>query len=243
MQCGRSASFGSSATPATKWRGAWPTTGSNSATTITTSSSPNIQASTFSICADRARTCASKLMCIGYSEPGSIPSKHCIHIAIGWQWSTLRTTGSPPLPEEAAATLVSGQEAFAQAFMSLVQFAEVGEGNLDFPAIVDAPREIGAVISSLSRTNSMAELRWIAWRPRTRIWWRWASKTFLDKCSARASTPPGRPLRDEATAEAMSRQPGAEPQSPLQYRKWTYARRQYSVRLHLSEKRRSWSPD
>jgi sugar phosphate isomerase/epimerase len=49
------------------------------------------------------------------------------------------------IPEEAFEKLATGDfPAFMQAFTGVVQFAEVGEGNLDFPAIVAASQEIGA---------------------------------------------------------------------------------------------------
>ncbi|HEV7623471.1 MAG TPA: sugar phosphate isomerase/epimerase [Amnibacterium sp.] len=49
------------------------------------------------------------------------------------------------LPEEAAAALAAGNSAaFQAAFTGVVQFAEVGEGNLDFASIVPVSREIGA---------------------------------------------------------------------------------------------------
>jgi sugar phosphate isomerase/epimerase len=49
------------------------------------------------------------------------------------------------LPSEAAAALAVGDSAtFMAAFTGVVQFAEVGEGNLDFAAIVPASLEIGA---------------------------------------------------------------------------------------------------
>ncbi len=49
------------------------------------------------------------------------------------------------LPEEAFAKLGSGDiRGFMADFAGVVQFAEVGEGNLDFPAIIAASQEIGA---------------------------------------------------------------------------------------------------
>lgn len=49
------------------------------------------------------------------------------------------------MPPEALDTLASGdQEGFWRAFKDVVQFAEVGEGNLDFRAIIDQSRAIGA---------------------------------------------------------------------------------------------------
>ncbi len=50
-----------------------------------------------------------------------------------------------PLPEEAVAALAAGDSAtFQAAFAGVVQFAEVGEGNLDFASIVPVSLEIGA---------------------------------------------------------------------------------------------------
>lgn len=50
-----------------------------------------------------------------------------------------------PLPPEAAAAQATGDRAaFHAAFTGVVQFAEVGEGNLDFASIVPVSREIGA---------------------------------------------------------------------------------------------------
>ena len=49
------------------------------------------------------------------------------------------------LPESAFGLLESGDVAgFMAEFKDVVQFAEVGEGNLDFPAIIPAAREAGA---------------------------------------------------------------------------------------------------
>lgn len=49
------------------------------------------------------------------------------------------------IPDEAFDKLAAGDfRAFMDAFTGVVQFAEVGEGNLDFPAIVAASQEIGA---------------------------------------------------------------------------------------------------
>lgn len=49
------------------------------------------------------------------------------------------------LPPEAFASLAAGDfPAFMAAFTAVVQFAEVGEGNLDFPAIVAQSQAIGA---------------------------------------------------------------------------------------------------
>jgi sugar phosphate isomerase/epimerase len=49
------------------------------------------------------------------------------------------------LPSEAVTALAAGDSAaFMTAFTGVVQFAEVGEGNLDFAAIVPASLEIGA---------------------------------------------------------------------------------------------------
>ncbi|MGK9148226.1 sugar phosphate isomerase/epimerase [Plantibacter flavus] len=49
------------------------------------------------------------------------------------------------LPDEAFAALAAGDfAAFMQAFTGVVQFAEVGEGNLDFPAIIEQSQAIGA---------------------------------------------------------------------------------------------------
>jgi sugar phosphate isomerase/epimerase len=49
------------------------------------------------------------------------------------------------LPPEAFASLAAGDYAsFMAAFTGVVQFAEVGEGNLDFPAIVAQSQAIGA---------------------------------------------------------------------------------------------------
>ncbi|MBT2594225.1 sugar phosphate isomerase/epimerase [Arthrobacter sp. ISL-72] len=49
------------------------------------------------------------------------------------------------LPESAFGLLESGDVAgFMAAFKDVVQFAEVGEGNLDFPAIIPAARAAGA---------------------------------------------------------------------------------------------------
>lgn len=49
------------------------------------------------------------------------------------------------MPEAALGMLGSGDFAgFMQEFKNVVQFAEVGEGNLDFPAIIDAAEAAGA---------------------------------------------------------------------------------------------------
>jgi sugar phosphate isomerase/epimerase len=49
------------------------------------------------------------------------------------------------LPQDAVAALAAGDSAaFMTAFTGVVQFAEVGEGNLDFAAIVPTSLEIGA---------------------------------------------------------------------------------------------------
>lgn len=49
------------------------------------------------------------------------------------------------VPTEAFEALGRGdREAFMTAFTGVVQFAEVGEGNLDFPAIIEASESIGA---------------------------------------------------------------------------------------------------
>ncbi len=49
------------------------------------------------------------------------------------------------IPDEVFGALATGDStAFSQAFAGVVQFAEVGEGNLDFPAIVAASLQIGA---------------------------------------------------------------------------------------------------
>jgi sugar phosphate isomerase/epimerase len=49
------------------------------------------------------------------------------------------------IPDEAFAALAAGDGAsFSRAFATLVQFAEVGEGNLDFTAIIETSLAIGA---------------------------------------------------------------------------------------------------
>ncbi|QCB95697.1 sugar phosphate isomerase/epimerase [Arthrobacter sp. PAMC25564] len=49
------------------------------------------------------------------------------------------------LPEAAFGMLETGDlPGFMQAFKNVVQFAEVGEGNLDFPSIIDAAQAAGA---------------------------------------------------------------------------------------------------
>ena len=49
------------------------------------------------------------------------------------------------IPPAAFESLSAGDfPAFMAAFTGVVQFAEVGEGNLDFPSIIDASEEIGA---------------------------------------------------------------------------------------------------
>jgi sugar phosphate isomerase/epimerase len=49
------------------------------------------------------------------------------------------------LPPTAFESLAAGDAAaFSAAFTGVVQFAEVGEGSLDFPAIIAASQEIGA---------------------------------------------------------------------------------------------------
>lgn len=49
------------------------------------------------------------------------------------------------LPEEALSHLEKGEtEAFMQAFTNIVQFAELGEGSLDLPAIIEQSIESGA---------------------------------------------------------------------------------------------------
>jgi sugar phosphate isomerase/epimerase len=49
------------------------------------------------------------------------------------------------MPEAAFGMLGSGDfTGFMQAFKDVVQFAEVGEGNLDFPSIIPAAQAAGA---------------------------------------------------------------------------------------------------
>jgi sugar phosphate isomerase/epimerase len=49
------------------------------------------------------------------------------------------------MPEDAFQSLLEGDyEAFMRAFQGVVQFAEVGEGNLDFPAIIEQSLSSGA---------------------------------------------------------------------------------------------------
>jgi sugar phosphate isomerase/epimerase len=49
------------------------------------------------------------------------------------------------MPEDAFQSLLEGDhEAFTRAFQGVVEFAEVGEGNLDFPAIIEQSLESGA---------------------------------------------------------------------------------------------------
>jgi sugar phosphate isomerase/epimerase len=49
------------------------------------------------------------------------------------------------IPDEALAAFAAGDRAsFSAAFASVVQFAEVGEGNLDFVSIIEASLAIGA---------------------------------------------------------------------------------------------------
>ena len=49
------------------------------------------------------------------------------------------------MPDDAFQSLLQGDyEAFKRAFQGVVQFAEIGEGNLDFPAIIEQSLASGA---------------------------------------------------------------------------------------------------
>ncbi len=79
-------------------------------------------------------------------------------------------------------------------FKNVVQFAEVGEGNLDFPAIIPPPRPPAPSTCSWSRTNSTAAPSGTPCRRPTTTLWPWATPTSSDADLSRD-------LRDHCTNE------------------------------------------
>ena len=75
-----------------------------------------------------------------------------------------------------------------QEFKNVVQFAEVGEGNLDFPSIIPPRRPPAHSTCWWNRTSSTAAPCGTPCRPRTTTWWPWATRTSSDSGSSHPTT-------------------------------------------------------
>ena len=86
------------------------------------------------------------------------------------------------LPESALGLLETGDfVGFMAEFKNVVQFAEVGEGNLDFPTIIPTAWPPAPSTCWWSRTSSTAGPSGTPCRPRTTTSWPWATRTFSQR--------------------------------------------------------------
>ncbi len=93
------------------------------------------------------------------------------------------------LPETAFGLLESGDfKGFMAEFKNVVQFAEVGEGNLDFPAIIPAAQAAGARYLLVEQDELYGRTVWDALQTSTTTWWPGPLRTFSSHPTTRRIT-------------------------------------------------------